>query len=471
MMFTNKQPLALLQGRVAVEALLANTFTSMASLAKRLINRRLYRSLLESSKAFDDKSVASTTLRCLVHRTGFEDDEWDEVLRNPPITDSDTEDEDPIPEHHQLFRRLLREFISGKGTLGIRQMQFPSQCDSGIQLRDLIRREFRCTSVKGRDHTNEGSVAASSMYSEETRCEVAFLALREMNKKISWAERLRKGMIQRHPHQAAKHVHPLPLTPRAYLKPGTFLVAHPHMKGYFRRTVICLLDHQDGETDVSRQCQSPYGTYGLVINRICTSPQSNRNFTLHEVLKPLPNDLMMAFGNYPVKEGGPVNMSVQILYSVSDAEVADGCPSGKSNEEIGGHLLPMVLENEHESTAFHSDRSVHFGGDVLSAAKAVLAGQLDRDEISFFVGASCWAPGQLESEIERGFWLPCRGPPEIALSGVCQHEPSLKGQSRPKTDLWLSMLSACGEGEAELAHLLWSDDGEDEYSDACDDFY
>ena len=435
------------------------------------MNRRLYRSLLKSAKPFDNNSVSSATLRCLVHRTGFEDDEWDEVLRNPPVTDSDTEDEDPIPEHHELFRRLLREFISGKGTLGIRQMQFPSQVDSQIQLSDLIRREFRCLSLNSDDIRDDEAVVPSSMYAEETRCEVAFLALREMNKKLSWSERLRNHRIRRHPHQSAKHVHRLPLNPREYLKPGTYLIAHPHMKGYFRRTIICLLDHQDGETEESRL--SAYGTYGVVINRICASPQSNRNFTLHEVLKPLPNDLMMAFGNSLVKEGGPVNLSVQMLYGVSDLEGADSYVSGNAAEPIlvGGSLLPVIPENENESTALHSDRSVYYGGDVLSAANAVLAGQLDRDEISFFVGASCWGPGQLESEIERGFWLPCRGPPEIALSGVCQHEPSPKGQSRPKTDLWLSMLSACGEGEAELAHLLWSDDGEDEYSDACDDFY
>lgn len=441
----------------------------MASIAKSLVNRRLYRSLLKSAKAFDDET-RSPTLRCLIHRTGIEDDDWDEVLRNPPISDSDSEDEDPTPPHHQLFRRLLREFISGKGTLGIRQMQFPSQCDSELQLRDLIRREFRCNSLKDTDWRDEEEVVVpSSMYSEETRCEVAFLALREMNKKISWSERLRKEMIKRHPHQAAKHVNRLPLIPSAYLKPGAFLISHPHMKGYFRRTVICILDHQDSETEESSL--SSYGTYGLVINRICASPQMNRNFTLQEVLKPLPNDLLLAFGNSPVREGGPVNMSVQILHSVCHPEGADSCESGNSAEQIGGSLIPMIPGNESESTAVHTDRSVYYGGDALLAANAVVSGQLDRNEISFFVGASCWSPGQLESEIERGFWLPCRGPPEIALFGVCQHDPSPKGEVRPKTDLWLSMLSACGDEEAELAHLLWNDDGEDEYSDACDDFY
>lgn len=36
-------------------------------------------------------------------------------------------------------------------------------------------------------------------------------------------------------------------------------------------------------------------------------------------------------------------------------------------------------------------------------------------------------------------------------------------------DLWLSMMSACGEDEAKLAHLLYDADW-DENGQACDDF-
>ena len=69
--------------------------------------------------------------------------------------------------------------------------------------------------------------------------------------------------------------------------------------------------------------------------------------------------------------------------------------------------------------------------------------------------------------------MPCRGPPEIALTGICDHEPleeednppqpttattgsssSTANSKRPLADLWLSMLSACGEQEAVLAHLF-----------------
>lgn len=96
------------------------------------------------------------------------------------------------------------------------------------------------------------------------------------------------------------------------------------------------------------------------------------------------------------------------------------------------------------------------------------------DDVSFYVGASCWEVGQLESEIDRGYFFPCSGPPEMALTGMCErfgdddHE-----RQRPRADLWLSMMSALGEDEANLAHLLSNGDEEFvdvEYGEACDMF-
>ena len=91
------------------------------------------------------------------------------------------------------------------------------------------------------------------------------------------------------------------------------------------------------------------------------------------------------------------------------------------------------------------------------------------DDISFFVGASTWAAEQLENEIAQGFWIPCRGPPEIALSGICEHEPTSESDNRPLADLWLSMMSACGKEEAQLASLFYHHDW-DENLLPCDAF-
>ncbi len=91
------------------------------------------------------------------------------------------------------------------------------------------------------------------------------------------------------------------------------------------------------------------------------------------------------------------------------------------------------------------------------------------DDVSIFVGASCWYSGQLEKEISEGCWLLCRGPPEIALSGVCDHEQVDEGEPRPKADLWLSMMSAFGEDEARLAYLMQAASEDDEYGGPCDE--
>ena len=90
------------------------------------------------------------------------------------------------------------------------------------------------------------------------------------------------------------------------------------------------------------------------------------------------------------------------------------------------------------------------------------------DDVSFFVGASTWSPGQLASEIAQGYWIPCGGPAEMALDGICEHEPTTSG-NRPLADLWLSMMSACGEDEAKLSHLFHRDHC-DENGLPCDAF-
>ena len=91
------------------------------------------------------------------------------------------------------------------------------------------------------------------------------------------------------------------------------------------------------------------------------------------------------------------------------------------------------------------------------------------DDVSFYVGASCWEVGQLESEIDRGYFIPCSGPPDMALTGMCERVgDDDKDVKRPKADLWLSMMCALGEDEANLAHLVSNDKDESEYGEACD---
>jgi putative AlgH/UPF0301 family transcriptional regulator len=386
----------------------------------------------------------------------MEDESWFEKMRRTTqstLTASQAEESDDDDDAYMnelqddgksLFRKLLREIISGSPT-GFKQMQIPSQVDTS-RLQQIIRREFR-----------DGPQASSSSYEPKVRMEVSFMAIRELNKKLAYVSSIVPK--PRHPQQAARGVTPLPLDPpSSYLRPGAFLIANPIMTGYFNRTVINILDHKE---QIDPADGKATGTYGIIINRVAKSSERRKTLTLETSMRPLPGELASAFGSSVMREGGPVQISLQMLHR------------SKSDEEelanIGGILLPTIPENNEESTAIKSDKAVYYRGDILKAAAAVTSGKMDSEDVAFFAGASCWSVGQLESEIDRGIWIPCRGPVDMALSGICEHETLEEGTDRPEADLWLSMMSACGEEEAALAHLLYHEDGRDGNSSACDE--
>jgi putative AlgH/UPF0301 family transcriptional regulator len=491
----------------------------VAPSTQRNVLKRLYRSLIRASRPFTPPSPNAVVLTCLLDRTGTEDALWVDFLRGKrnagesaasiAEADDDQEDEDEYDEDfdididndsdhdddddpsHVMFRKLLREAVTGDQK-GIRQMQFPSHVTDPYRIRNIIRREFR---RRDDDDNNSNDEKTAEL---AVKKQVAFLGLRKLNEKLAWAQHLEQTagapIVQHDEHQAAaRFVSPLPLRPpECYLRPGSFLIAHPNLNGYFRRTVICILDHREENEgfkvkmkDVDDDVLDPalarrmVGTYGLVVNRICVSAHSGKHLSLQETIRPLPEQLSKAFGGSLVRDGGPVQVSLQMLHCLS--------PDLQEEVQIGGHILPMIPSSNDEivveSTALGSDRAVFFQGDILTAAAAVTSGQLDRKNVTFFVGASSWMPGQLESEIERGLWLPCRGPPEIAMYGTCEYytdeteenkEPNSSRNTetakRSKPDLWLSLLSACGEDEAKLAHLLWNDDGFHAYGSALDNF-
>ena len=346
-------------------------------MASSLVVRRLYRSLLRTTKPFTAPSENAVVLTCLLHRTGIDDNvsDWDGVVTAAPNS-SKTQDqardltlsykESPTGIHSgsqrqsypRLFRRLLREVIAGPD--GVQKMLFPRQVDS-IRLRDVIRREFR---------DDEENI--SSLFDISTRRKVAFVALRELNKKLSYFDDLQEISPKPLLHQAAWHVSQLPFQqPSAYLKAGTFLVSNPHMNdSFFSRTVICILEHNDDDDS-----ENAGNTYGLIVNRVSVNSDTGKNRTLREAFKEnhLPTRLADVFGDSVVKEGGPVHSSIQMLYSA----LAD-------NDEltsIGGSVIPTLPEGD-KSPALYSDRATYFQGDIFKAMDVVDKGIIDR--------GTCW---------------------------------------------------------------------------------
>lgn len=231
------------------------------------------------------------------------------------------------------------------------------------------------------------------------------------------------------------------------LQCGSFLIAHPLMTGYFAKSVILLLDHTEASSkstsSTENQAESEEvgsgGTYGLIINRLALQPvssekrldiirqrleekklqqQSERNAdgatpttsksksedaTSVNLMRPitllqainasdLPEAVQEAFGDVPVREGGPVNLSLQMIhrkcldvtksrdigrkkqvedvtFTSEEVEVEEA-----TTETVGGTLIPSLLDDEDgiETEAFY------FGGDVIRASLDVSEGIEDQ---------------------------------------------------------------------------------------------
>lgn len=415
-----------------------------------LVSRSLYRSILRASKPFTFPPNA-VVLTCLLHRLGGDDEEFSSLWHNDS---NDVRPTFPNSSASSLFKRLLDEVISGN-SLGFRQMSFPSQVDT-TRLRSVVRREFRC-----------GPESLSRLADVPSRRQAAFSALRELNKKLAWSEKLLLQVSLRAPDPPlpVRGFRSLPCNSlSSSLRPGCFLIAHPHLSGFFRRSVILLLDHNEVEDSTSR---TGYGSYGVIVNRPAVSPiDPYRRLQLNEVLHPLPSVIENVFSSSYVREGGPVHMSLQILTAAS-SEQHDEC-------HIGGQLLSSQPNSVSEDLSIiaKTGKAVYYGGDLVRIASATQQGKLDCHDTVFFVGASSWEAGQLESEVNRGCWLPCEGPVEAVFTGTCEQQDDLTSAAPsqdPNADyLWLSMLSACGPNEAAFANLMLEDDGDDELGVPCD---
>lgn len=138
------------------------------------------------------------------------------------------------------------------------------------------------------------------------------------------------------------------------IKSGVLLVAEPFLKDpNFSRTVILLCDHQKE------------GSFGFVINR-------QIDHTLTELL---PESTAL---NIPVGYGGPVQRDT--LHFL--------------------HCRPDLIPGGMELTD-----NIFWGGDFNNVLDLLSKGDLQQDEIRFFVGYAGWAEDQLNQEMKENAWL------------------------------------------------------------------
>lgn len=141
---------------------------------------------------------------------------------------------------------------------------------------------------------------------------------------------------------------------RTVLKAGTLLISPPMQMDFnFRRAVVLLCEH------------SETGSFGLILNR-----------SLALVMEQLFADLP-GFAEQ-VGCGGPVQPETLHFIHRDPQAIPEGI-----------EVLPGVF----------------WGGNFELVKKGVLEGEIDPNDIRFFLGYAGWTSGQLAEEVERGGWI------------------------------------------------------------------
>ena len=137
-------------------------------------------------------------------------------------------------------------------------------------------------------------------------------------------------------------------------RPGTLLISPPMLEDpNFRRTVVLLCEH------------GAEGSFGLILNR--------------------PLDLHLS-------------------------EAVEGFYAYDDTLSLGGPVQRDTLHFVHRCGEAHPDGialadGVHWGGDFETLRTLLQQGEIDGDDVRFFVGYAGWSPGQLDGEIEQGGWI------------------------------------------------------------------
>ena len=121
----------------------------------------------------------------------------------------------------------------------------------------------------------------------------------------------------------------------------------------FMRTVVLLVEHNDG------------GSIGFILNRQLKTPLSELS------------DQLTNF-HFPAYLGGPVEQNtLHYVHRLGDRL--------QGSQQIGEDL--------------------YWGGDFESLYGLLLRGEVEEEDIRFFVGYSGWGGGQLDREMEQDAWI------------------------------------------------------------------
>ncbi len=137
------------------------------------------------------------------------------------------------------------------------------------------------------------------------------------------------------------------------IEQGNMLISAPHLKDFFKRSVIFLVEHNEN------------GTVGFVLNRPL-------KFKADEIIEGFPE-----FGARTLI-GGPVQTDlVNFIHKAGD-----------------------IIED-----TYHIADGIYWGGNFESLKELIRTGKADPDDFLFFLGYAGWSPDQLNSEIINNAWF------------------------------------------------------------------
>lgn len=151
-------------------------------------------------------------------------------------------------------------------------------------------------------------------------------------------------------------ISPLPAQVTPNIAPGTLLIAHPRLQDpNFRQTVVLICQH-----DATK-------TIGLILNR--------------------PSDILVS----------------KVLPKIPASEEAPPVVYAGGPVRLRGILMLLEADREFSNTRQVME-GLYFGGN-LKVIQQMMATPNGQKRFRIYAGHASWFPGQLRSEVERGFWM------------------------------------------------------------------
>lgn len=143
-------------------------------------------------------------------------------------------------------------------------------------------------------------------------------------------------------------------------------------------------------------------------NRI---PPEKGRLLISEPFLPDPNFVRTVVLLCEHNEEGSFGFVLNRLADVRASEILDELTKFDHPVFIGGPVQQDTLHFIHRSKSIEGGEPVaegiYWGGSFEQVTFLADTGQLNPDEIRFFLGYSGWGPGQLEEELEQDTWIVC----------------------------------------------------------------